>query len=100
MTWGDEQQVRIRFEAAGISAANIEFERATWHFRQPAEPSELLATFRNFYGPTMNAFEAAARNNREQELAEELELLFKSQNRSRTGTNIPATYLRVTVHKG
>lgn len=99
MAWGDEAQVRERFEAAGIKPDDIGFERVTWRFRQAGSPSELLATFRNFYGPTMNAFEAAAKNGREADLQEELLLLFKSQNRGRVGTDIPATYLKVTVTK-
>ena len=46
MTWGDEDQVRERFEAAGIAPANISFERATWHFRGDGPPTELLEIFR------------------------------------------------------
>lgn len=99
MTWGDEAQVRERFEAAGIKPDDIEFERLTWRFREAGSPSDLLATFRDFYGPTMNAFEAAAKNGREADLQEELLLLFNSQNRGRVGTDIPATYLKVTVTK-
>ncbi len=99
MTWGDEAQVRERFEAARIKPDDIGFERLTWRFRQAGSPSELLATFRDYYGPTMNAFEAAAKNGREADLQEELLLLFKSQNRGRVGTDIPATYLKVTVTK-
>lgn len=100
MTWGDESQVRGRFEAAGIHPSSIQFERATWYFRQPGPPSELLDTFRNFYGPTMNAFEAAARDGREEQLAEELGTLFVMQNRGGEDTEIPATFLKVTVTKG
>lgn len=99
MTWGDEAQVRERFEAAGIDPEDIGFERVTWRFRQAGSPTELLATFRDFYGPTMNAFEAAAKNGGEAALQEELELLFNNQNRGRVGTDIPATYLKVTVTK-
>ena len=99
MTWGDESQVRERFEAAGIAPANIAFERATWVFRQAGPPSELLATFRNYYGPTMNAFDAAAKDGRAEQLAQELEALFAAQNRGSGQTEIPATYLKVTVTK-
>lgn len=99
MTWGDEAQVRERFEAAGIDPEDIGFERVTWRFRQAGSPTELLATFRDFYGPTMNAFEAAAKNGGEAALQEELELLFNNQNRGRVGTDIPATYLKVTITK-
>ena len=99
MTWGDETKVRERFEAAGIKPGDISFERVTWRFRQAGSPSELLAIFRDYYGPTMNGFEVAAKNGREAELQEELESLFNSQNRGRVGTDIPATYLKVTATK-
>jgi len=97
MTWGDETEVRKRFGAAGIAAEDIAFERATWRFRQSGSPSDLLATFREFYGPAMNAFEAAAKNDRAGELGEELELLFASQNQGGPHTDIPSTFLKVTV---
>lgn len=99
MLWGDETQVRERFIAAG--AARVSFERATWVFRHDGPPSELLAIFRDYYGPTMNAFEAAARNDRKEVLELELEALFETQNRAGPDrTEIPATYLLVTVLKG
>ena len=99
MTWGDEAVVRQRFAAAGIAPANITFERATWAFRHDGAPAELLALFRHYYGPTMNAFEAASKAFRERELAEELTALFEAQNRGHETTEIPATYLKVTVRK-
>jgi SAM-dependent methyltransferase len=99
MSWGDEMLVRDRFEGAGIAADDIKFERATWRFRQPGPPSGLLAIFRDYYGPTMNAFEAAAKNGRAEELARELEGLFESQNQGGADTDIPATFLKVTVTK-
>ncbi len=98
MAWGDESQVRERFEAAGIAPANIRCERATWVFRYDGPPTELLAIFRNFYGPTMNAFEAAENGGRAK-LAGELATLFNIQNRGGACTEIPATYLKVTVTK-
>jgi len=97
MTWGDELLVRDRFEAAGIAPDNICFDRATWHFRQPGQPSGLLTIFRNFYGPTMNAFDAAEKTGRANELGRELAALFETQNRGGTDTDIPATFLKVTV---
>jgi SAM-dependent methyltransferase len=100
MTWGDEAQVRERFVAAGIAPDRIEFERDTWMFRNDGPPSALLAIFRSFYGPTMNAFEAAARNDRDEALELELGALFDAQNRGGDRTEIPATFLKVTVSKG
>jgi SAM-dependent methyltransferase len=99
MTWGDEAQVRDRFQAAGIDPANIGFERETWRFRQPGPPSALLATFRDYYGPTMNAFDAAEKSCRAGELAKDLGELFESQNQGGADTDIPATFLKVTVTK-
>jgi SAM-dependent methyltransferase len=100
MLWGDETAVRERFAAAGIAPGNIRFERATWYFRQPGPPTALFETFRNFYGPTMNAFEAAAKAGREDQLAHELDSLFVAHSRLGAGTEIPATYLKVAVTKG
>jgi SAM-dependent methyltransferase len=99
MTWGIEANVVERFTAAGIAAQNIAFVRDTYTFEYPAPPSELLAAFRQYYGPTMNAFEAAEKGGRAAELAKELDALFVSQNRSprADATSIPATFLRVTV---
>ena len=55
--------------------------------------------FRNYYGPTMNAFDAAEKNGQAKDLQNELEALFNSQNNSpsKDSTSIPATFLRVTV---
>lgn len=99
MSWGDEALVQERFEAAGIAPDNVRFERATYVFSQDGPPSGLLSTFRHYYGPMMNAFEAAAESGREDQLAEELTALFVAQNRGGNRTEIPATYLKVTVHK-
>jgi SAM-dependent methyltransferase len=97
MSWGDEAQVRERFGAAGVAPGNIRCDRATWVFRHDGPPAELLAMFRGFYGPTMNAFEAAAKDRREVQLADELMALFEAHNRGGGRTEIPATYLKVIV---
>jgi SAM-dependent methyltransferase len=99
MTWGLEDKVIERFIAAGVPQERISFARDVYTFNYPAPPTELLASFRKYYGPTMNAFDAADKTGREAELQKELEALFNSQNRStrKDATSIPATYLRVTV---
>jgi SAM-dependent methyltransferase len=99
MTWGVESNVIERFGAAGISAGKITFTRDTYTFIHPAPPSELVSVFKRYYGPTMNAFEAAEKNGRGADLQNELENLFNSQNKSPSSntTSIPATFLRVTV---
>jgi SAM-dependent methyltransferase len=99
MTWGVEEEVTARFGAAGVPKENIVFSRDTYTFNYPEPPSMLLDAFRRYYGPTMNAFEAAQKDGRDQELADKLIALFESQNRSadKNATSIPATFLRVTV---
>ena len=99
MLWGVENNVRERFENAGIAKQNISFVRDTFTFSAPYSPTELVSNFKNYYGPTMNAFEAAEKNGKASELQHELEVLFNSQNKSTTAntTSIPATFLRVTV---
>lgn len=87
------------FGAAGIAPDNIAFLRDTFTFRYPGPPSEFLGLFRAYYGPTMNAFEAAAKNGKEADLQRELEQLFVSHNQSGRPdqTVISATFLRVSV---
>ena len=99
MMWGIESEVLARFAGAGVPKENVSFIRDTYTFKFPGAPSELVDAFRKFYGPTMNAFEAAERNGRAGDLQKELEALFASQNKStsKNTTSIPATFLRVTV---
>jgi len=99
VTWGVEENVVERFSHAGVLPAHIAFERDTYTFTYPAPPTELLAAFRAYYGPTMNAFAAAGENGREADLHSELDELFNAQNQSADPghTTIPATYLQVTV---
>jgi ubiquinone/menaquinone biosynthesis C-methylase UbiE len=99
MTWGIENHVVERFGGAGVPRERISFAKETYRFKYPGSPAELVHAFRKYYGPTMNAFEAAQKSGRAAELLGELEGLFNSQNESPTpdATSIPATFLRVTV---
>ena len=98
MTWGIPDDVTERFVAAGVPQDRISFARDTFVFEQDITPSAFLEAFREYYGPTMNAFEAAEANGRADDLHHELDVLFNEQNRSTNGTtSIPATFLRVTV---
>ena len=97
MTWGVENNVIERFTAAGIPKDNIFFARDTFTFNFPGTPAAFVDAFRKYYGPTMNAFEAAEKNGKAGELQKQLEDLFNRQNKSQEGTSIPATFLRVTV---
>jgi SAM-dependent methyltransferase len=100
VAWGVEDNVRERFGAAGVPGENIICARATYVFRSPAPPRELLQTFKQYYGPTMIAFEAASKDDRADQLETELAELFVQYNRAGTDrTEIPATFLKVTVTK-
>jgi hypothetical protein len=99
MTWGVESHVEERFGKAGIAREQISFARDTYLFEFPGTAAAFVAEFRNYYPPTMNAFDAARGNGRQDELQRELEHLFEAQNTAgrRDVTAIPATFLRVTV---
>jgi ubiquinone/menaquinone biosynthesis C-methylase UbiE len=99
MTWGIEANVIERFGNARVAATNVSFARDTYIFNFPCAPSEAVDAFRRYYGPTMNAFEAAEKNGRADDLKKELDALFESQNTSprKDATSIPATFLRVMV---
>ena len=99
MTWGIESHVRERFAAAGVMNDDISFARDTFVMDFDGPSTRFLETFRQYYGPTMNAFEAAAKSGRRDELQAELTALFTKQNRSADSnhTTIDASFLRVTV---
>src|SRR5881398_4071506 len=97
MTWGIESNVIERFASAGVPAGKISFARDTFTFNFAGPPSAYVDEFRKYYGPTMNAFEAAEKSGRAADLQRELEELFNRQNKSKDATSIPATFLRVTV---
>jgi ubiquinone/menaquinone biosynthesis C-methylase UbiE len=99
MTWGIESNAIERFASAGVPKEKISFARETFTFNFPTAPATLVDEFRKYYGPTMNAFDAAEKNGRAADLQKELEALFRNQNKSpnKNATLIPATFLRVTV---
>lgn len=99
MTWGIADNVAQRFGEAGVQPQQITCTRETFTFDVPVAPSVFMNLFKTFYGPTMNAFEAAEQNGRDGELTEELQSLFISQNKSHRddATTIDATFLLVNV---
>jgi len=101
MTWGMEDKVIERFAAAGIPADRVSMERDTFVFSCSVAPSEYLTWFRDYYGPTMNAYAAAESTGRVDDLHRELDALFNAKNQSgnRNTTTIPATFLKVTVRR-
>ena len=99
MTWGVDTHITERFGQAGVPKEKISMVKDTFHFFSPDKtPAHLVELFRRYYGPTMNAFDAAEKNGKVEELHGQLLDLAKSQNQSTDGgTSIPATFLRVTV---
>jgi SAM-dependent methyltransferase len=98
VTWGVEENVLERFGSAGISPESIDCERVMFVFESPRTPEQYLEDFRDYYGPTMNAYAAAAADERERELHAELAALVDEHNTATdSGTRIEAAYLRVTV---
>ena len=95
-----ERRHRALHGARASPEENISFERDTYTFDFPGTPADLVAEFRDYYGPTMNAFEAAADERARRPSSQaELDALFNAQNTSPSAdsTSIPATFLRVTV---
>jgi SAM-dependent methyltransferase len=99
MTWGVDSHIIERFGRAGVPRERISMVKDTFYFVSPDKsPADVIELFRQFYGPTMNAFEAAEKNVNVEELHHQLLELAKAQNKSSGGgTSIPATFLRVTV---
>jgi len=99
MTWGVESQIVERFARAGVPETSISMVKDTYYFAHSEKsPSEFIELFEKFYGPTMNAVEAARKNGKEDELHEQLVELANAQNKSDAGTFIPAAFMRVIVN--
>ena len=99
MTWGVESNVVERFSHAGVPRENISVVHDTYYFASPEKsPKQFIDLFETFYGPTMNAVEAAQKNGKAEELHKQLLELATAQNKSKNaGTFIPATFMRITV---
>jgi ubiquinone/menaquinone biosynthesis C-methylase UbiE len=99
MTWGVESHILERFGQAGVPKEKISMVKDTYYFASPDKsPAQFIDLFESFYGPTMNAVEAAQKNGRAVELHTQLVELANAQNKSKdVGTLIPATFMRVIV---
>jgi SAM-dependent methyltransferase len=99
MTCGVETHVIERFGQAGVPPERILMVKDTYSFVSPdIGPAQFIDLFSRFYGPTMNAFEAARTNGTVEELRGQLAELANAQNKGNDGsTSIPATFLRVSV---
>ena len=100
MTWGVEANIIERFGQAGVPKEKISMVKDTYSFISPDKsPAEFIELLERFYGPTMNAVEAAQKSGKMEELHSQLLELAKAQNKSADGsTSIPATFMRVTVN--
>ena len=99
MTWGVESHILERFGQAGVGQEKIAMIKDTFAFISSHPPAHLIELFRRFYGPTMNAFEAADKAGRVAELNRQLLELANAQNKATDGTtSISATFMRVTVN--
>jgi SAM-dependent methyltransferase len=99
MTWGVDTHIIERFGQAGVPKEKISMEKDTYHFVSARKgPSEFIDLFRQCYGPTMNAFDAAQKSGTEVELHKQLlELAHAANTSPNGGTSIPASFMRVTV---
>jgi ubiquinone/menaquinone biosynthesis C-methylase UbiE len=99
MTWGVESHIIERFGRAGVAPEQISMVKDTYSFvAADKSPADVIELFRRFYGPTMNAYEAAQRIGAVEQLHDQLVELAWTQNTSTDGsTSIPATFLRVIV---
>ena len=99
MLWGVEEHIVARFEKAGAARGNISMERDTFSFvSKNTAPEGMIETFRDWYGPTMNAYAAAKDKGLTDELHAKLVALANSENTAGPGgTAINATFMRVTV---
>src|SRR6266852_51804 len=83
MTWGVDTHIIERFGQAGVPRETISMAKDTFHFVSPDKgPADLIESFRRFYGPTMNAFEATEKNGKADELHQQLVELAQAQNQS------------------
>src|SRR5262249_41639186 len=81
ITWGVDTHVIERFGQAGVPKENISMVKDTFQFKSPDKsPEQFIDLFRRFYGPTMNAFEAAEKNGKVNDLHIQLVELARAQN--------------------
>ncbi|SDE68736.1 Methyltransferase domain-containing protein [Variovorax sp. CF079] len=95
LQWGDEARVRERF-GTQIAQLTVQPRTITFHFEELA-PADVVAFWREYYGPTQRAFEALASDAQKQTaLRLALEQLWTEHNRARDGgTVVESEYLEV-----
>jgi SAM-dependent methyltransferase len=94
LLWGDERVVRERF---GSRARSLQCTRRIMVLEFPFSPNAVVDHFREYYGPTLRAFESAQPDRREAMRAD-LEELWRANNRGTAGTTrVESEYLEVDV---
>jgi ubiquinone/menaquinone biosynthesis C-methylase UbiE len=100
VTWGVESHVVERFGKAGVPEDRVSTEKDVFRFVTERSPEDVIDAFRRFYGPTMNAYDAAQAAGTTDDLHRQLIDLANEQNQATDGTtSIPATFLRVSVQR-
>jgi ubiquinone/menaquinone biosynthesis C-methylase UbiE len=90
--WGDDKVVRQRLSPG---ASGITTERRLAHIRYPFPPKEVVAFFRQYFGPTQSAFSRLDKAG-QQALTAELEKMWTERNQASDGTTaVDAEYLEV-----
>lgn len=98
MTWGVDAHIIERFGQAGVAPERITLAKDTFTFHVRGSSDQFIEIFRRYYGPTMNAYEAAQKSGRSEELHRQLLDLTRAQSTNTdNGSAITATFLRVTV---
>jgi SAM-dependent methyltransferase len=99
LNWGMPAIVTDRFEKAGIPRGNVTCEPRPFPMRHAGPPEEYAMKFIEFFGPTMNAYEAASNANRQDEFKAELVAAARRLNQSGHDdeTLLKPNYLQVKV---
>jgi ubiquinone/menaquinone biosynthesis C-methylase UbiE len=99
MTWGVDTHIIERFGQAGVPKEKISMVKDAYSFiSADKSPARFIELLERYYGPTMNAYDAAQKNGKVDELHLQLLEVAKTQNKSsEASTSMPATFMRVTV---
>ena len=99
MTWGVDTHILERFGKAGIPAGSVTMKKDTYLFvKRGVTAEQYVDLFARYYGPTMNAVDAARANGKGQAIHDELVALTRTFNKGGDkDISIPATFMRVTV---
>lgn len=99
MTWGLDTHIIERLGQAGVPKEKILMVKDAYSFiSEDKNPARFIELLERYYGPTMNAYDAAQKNGKVDELHRQLLELAKAQNKGgEARTSMPATFMRVTV---